>query len=147
MIPAIFDINHKYKSLFITSIKQYDNNSPLKISFDNYRLVDSLKRKYDIAENEADDINSFLCSNATPKNSLMNILLDIANEINRIDSSIKISLKLINTENYPNEEFLEISPKVTNFNDIFSINDLSDDLIDKYPSEYIDKIVISMEFP
>lgn len=132
-----------YYDYSIHPIKQYDYESHFNISSLRYRLVDNLEKKFDIAQNEANDINSFLCSNVNSDNMLMNILLNIAEEINKINPSIKTSLKLINDD----EEFLEVSPKVNNFDDSCKIDNLNDDLIDKYPLEYMDKIVISMEFP
>lgn len=67
----------------------------------------------------------------------------IANEVHKINPSIILSLNLVPEGN---DQILEISIKVIDFEDTYKIDDLEDKLSEVYSFEFLDKIVFYMEF-
>ena len=76
-------------------------------------------------------------------NGLVNLLMYIANEVHKINPSIILSLNLVPEGN---DQILEISIKVIDFEDTYKIDDLEDKLSEVYSFEFLDKIVFYMEF-
>lgn len=126
-------------------IQDYSYETPIKISINRYRLIDSLKDKFLVLDIDSEDVNSFLCWNNDFNNVFINLLLDISNKVNEINPNIKLSLKVIRDEYYY-EEILKISAKINNFEDSYKIEELNDNLSDMYSFEFLDKIILSMEF-
>lgn len=127
-------------------IQDYSYETPINISIDKYRLIDSLKDKFLVLDIDSEDVNSFLCCNNDFNNVFINLLLDISNKVNEINPNIKLSLKVIHDEYYYYEEILKISAKINNFEDSYKIEELNDNLSDRYSFEFLDKIIFSMEF-
>ena len=126
-------------------IQDYSYETPINISIDRYRLIESLKDKFLVLDIDSEDVNSFLCLNNDFNNVFINLLLDISNKVNEINPNIKLSLKVIRDEYYY-EEILKISAKINNFEDSYKIEELNDNLSDRYSFEFLDKIIFSMEF-
>ena len=126
-------------------IQYYSYETPINISINRYRLIDSLKDKFLVLDIDSEDVNSFLCWNNDFNNVFINLLLDISNKVNEINPNIKLSLKVIRDEYYY-EEILKISAKINNFEDSYKIEELNDNLSDMYSFEFLDKIILSMEF-
>ena len=128
------------KSIIYTD--NYDDFT--NISTKEYRLVDHLNDKFYISKKNEEDINNFIRLN-NDYNNLMNLILDVYNKIKKINPEINISLKIHKAEYYM-DEILKISPKIEDFNDVDKIEQLNDDLFNKYDINLLDKIIISMEF-
>lgn len=126
-------------------IQDYGYETPINIYTNNYRLIDSLKDKFLVLDGDIEDVNSFLCWNNDFNNVFINFLLDISNKVNEINPNIKLSLKVVSDEYY-HEEILKISAKINNFEDSYKIDELNDNLSDIYSFEFLDKIILSMEF-
>ena len=126
-------------------IQNYSYETPIDISINKYRLIDSLKDKFLVLDIDNEDVNSFLCCNNDFNNVFINLLLDISNKVNEINPNINLSLKVIHDEYYY-EEILKISAKIDNFEDSYKIEELKDNLLDLYSFEFLDKIILSMEF-
>lgn len=126
-------------------IQYYSYETPINISINRYRLIDSLKDKFLVLDIDSEDVNSFLCWNNDFNNVFINLLLDVSNKVNEINPNIKLSLKVIRDEYYY-EEILKISAKINNFEDSYKIEELNDNLSDMYSFEFLDKIILSMEF-
>lgn len=126
-------------------IQNYSYETPIDISINKYRLIDSLKDKFLVLDIDNEDVNSFLCCNNDFNNVFINLLLDISNKVNEINPNINLSLKVIRDEYYY-EEILKISAKIDNFEDSYKIEELKDNLLDLYSFEFLDKIILSMEF-
>ena len=129
------------KSIFYT--ENYEDFT--NISTKEYRLVDYLNDKFDISKKDEEDINNFIRLNNGYHNNLMNLIIDVYNKIKNINPEINISLKIHKAE-YFIDEILKISPKIEDFNDVDKIEQLNDDLFDKYDIYLLDNIIISMEF-
>lgn len=125
--------------------KNYGYETPIDIPINGYRLIDSLKDRFSVEDNDNENVNSFLCLNNNLNNIFMNFLFDISNKINNINPNIKLSLKIIRDEYYY-EEILKISAKIDNFEDSYKIEELKDNLPNNYPFELLDKIILSLEF-
>lgn len=123
----------------------YGFETPIDISINQYRLIDSLKDKFHVKEENMEEVNSFICLNNNINNLFMNILIDISNRIHSINPSINLGLEIINGEYYF-DELLKISVKINDFEDSYKIEELKDQLEDNYSFEFLDKIIISMEF-
>lgn len=126
-------------------IQDYSYETPINISINRYRLIDSLKDKFLVLDIDSEEVNSFLCWNNDFNNVFINLLLDISNKVNEINPEIKLSLKVIRDEYYY-EKILKISAKINNFEDSYKIEELNDNLSDMYSFEFLDKIILSMEF-
>ena len=126
-------------------IQDYCYETPINISTNSYRLIDSLKDKFLVLETDIEDVNSFLCWNNDVNNVFINLLVDISNKVDEINPNIKLSLKVICDEYYYGE-ILKISAKINNFEDSYKIEELNDNLSDEYSFEFLDKIILSMEF-
>ena len=126
-------------------IQYYSYETPINISINRYRLIDSLKDKFLVLDIDSEDVNSFLCWNNDFNNVFINLLLDVSNKVNEINPNIKLSLKVIRDEYYY-EEILKISAKINNFEDSYKIEELNDNLSVMYSFEFLDKIILSMEF-
>lgn len=126
-------------------IQDYSYETPINISTNRYRLIDSLKDKFLVLDIDNEDVNSFLCWNNDVNNVFINLLLDISNKVNEINPNIKLSLKVIRDEYYY-EEILKISAKINDFEDSYKIDELNDNLSNLYSFEFLDRIILSMEF-
>ena len=108
-------------------IQDYCYETPINISTNSYRLIDSLKDKFLVLETDIEDVNSFLCWNNDVNNVFINLLVDISNKVDEINPNIKLSLKVICDEYYYGE-ILKISAKINNFEDSYKIEELNDNL-------------------
>ena len=63
-------------------IQDYSYETPIDISINKYRLIDSLKDKFLVLDIDNEDVNSFFFFFNDFNNVFINLLLDISNFIN-----------------------------------------------------------------
>lgn len=141
---------------YLEHMKNYDNhtcnkqtesieNNPTNYDFNinQYILIDSLKNDFHINPNDETKINSFICQKNDFNNTFMNLLVYISNKIHEINPTIKLSLNLV--QDY-SEELLEISVKLEEFEDLAKVEKIDDELSEIYSFEFLDNIVLYVEF-
>lgn len=123
-------------------VVDYNSGSDNTI-FTQYSLINSLKDKFIIKNIDVDDVDSFLYAHNDINNIFMKMLVYIADNIKEINPKISLSLKVIQ-DGY--DDLLEISVKTTDFDDTYKIEELDDSLDDIFSFDFLDKIIIFMEF-